>query len=441
MQYDYLIPDADTVLQERCVSAARRIYGNILPQVVKERLAVELNAIETGRFATRYLIAAEISDQAKYLGYPLTTRGMLGSAFVSWLCGISTVNPLPTHYLCEKCRHFELAGDCADYRIHGIDLAKKNCPRCGAEMRPDGADILPEILMGKSINREPEIILNCAPKIRKHIVDYLIKHLDARIIRSGVSRRGTDGKLTEGVHPGGMYIVPKDVDISLITPIRIADQGDELQLPITVCDYSELQNVLTRYDLLPLPALELLGDLERSTGIQNTDISLNDNTLLEALCRYGLDMMSSDREKQELAKTATALAKPMCFSDMVKLHGLLYGKGTWDNNAENLLQEGVPLCDVIAYRDDVLQRLEQCGADRETSFRIMNRIKGGKGLTGTDEQQMSKLGIPAWFIESCNKIGYLFPKSQCVEYAIMNWKLAYYKLNYPNDFEEITPRL
>lgn len=438
MQYDYLMPDADNALRERCIGAARAVYGNVLPTVVKERLFLELNAIETGHFASRYLIAAEISDQSKRMGYPVTTRGTLGSAFVSRLCGFSAVNPLPAHYLCVKCRHFEMADACADERKHGFDLPKKICPHCGAEMRSDGAGVLPEILMGKSFSREPAVILNCAPRIRKHLVDHLMNHLDARVIRAGVARRGADGELKKGVHLGGIYIVPKEADISMITAVRESDPDDAFRLPIAVRDYSELQNALTRYDLLPLPALELLGDLERSTGIKASDISLNDNTLFEAFCRFGPDMLSSNQKELTTAKKAVALARPKCFSDIVKLYGLLYGKDTWDDNAEDLLQKGIPLHDVIAYRDDVLQYLEHYGTDRETSFRIMNRIKGGKGLTEADEQWMSKIGIPAWFINSCKKIEYLFPRSQGIEYAIMYLKLAYYRLNYPDEFVKCT---
>lgn len=438
MQYDYLMPDADNALRERCIGAAHAVYGNVLPTVVKERLFLELNAIETGHFASRYLIAAEISDQSKRMGYPVTTRGTLGSAFVSRLCGFSAVNPLPAHYLCVKCRHFEMADACADERKHGFDLPKKICPHCGAEMRSDGAGILPEILMGKSFSREPAVILNCAPRIRKHLVDHLMNHLDARVIRAGVARRGADGELKKGVHPGGIYIVPKEADISMITAVRESDPDDAFRLPIAVRDYSELQNVLTRYDLLPLPALEWLGDPEQSAGRKTADIPMNDNTLLEACYRFESDVLLSNPKTRAWAKTAAALAKPRCFSDVVALYGLLYGEGTWNNNAEELLRKGIPLCDVIAYRDDVLQCLERYGADRESSLRIMNRIKDGKGLTEADEQRMRRLGIPAWFTDSCKKIGYLFPRSQGVEYAIMNLKLAYCKLNCPDMYDKLS---
>ena len=432
-EYYYYLPDADTILHRRCKESVHAIYGSVLPTAVEQRLTTELKAIERCGFSTRYEIAAEIAEEARRLGHHVMTRGMISSSFVAWLCGISQVNPLSAHYLCECCHRYEPAEITEDPHIHGFDLPDAICPECGSVMHSDGADIFPEILMGKWFEREPEVFLNVAPAIRKDIIDWMKKRLhDAMLIRAGVARQGANGNINVNVHPGGIYLVPKDVEVSAVTELRECSDDDDFGLPVTVRDFSELYGVFIRFDVYSLPALGLLHDLEQATGIRQEDISMKDRTVLEVFRRDGLDMFSPPREDVYSMRKVVAVANPECFSDIVQVFGLLHGTGTWGSETEQLLRNGIMLSKLIAFRDDILRCLVDSGADFDTAFRIMDQIRKGRGLTDADRQLMMELNVPAFIIDSCERIQYVFPKSHGVEYAVLSWKLAWYKQNYPD---------
>ena len=436
MDHRYYYPAAAEVLHRRCEEAAHAFYGGVLPTAVEERLTRELEVIERNGQATLYVIAAEIADESRKLGYPVTTRGMVGSSFVAWLCGFTAVNPLPAHYLCGCCRHFEPAEDLTDLHVHGFDLPDAICPECGCVMHPNGADIRPEILMGKDFEREPDIFLNVAPAVRKDIVDWMkTRFNDAVLLRAGISRNDRDGSIRENVHPGGIYFVPKELDVSTVTELRECAEDDDFGLPITVRDYSELYGVFYRIDVYSLSALGLLHDLELTTGVRQEDIPMNDSSVLEAFRRDGFDAFSPPRDDVALVREAIETAEPQSFSDIVQISGLLHGTGTWEPETKRLLDGRRPT-ELIAYRDDILRYLTDVGADFDTAFRIMERVRKGRGLTEEDEQLMKGLDVPAWIIDSCRRIGYVFPKSHGVEYAILSWKLAWYKQNHPETYEE-----
>ena len=222
------------------------------------------------------------------------------------------------------------------------------------------------------------------------------------------------------------------MEVSAVTELRECSDDDDFGLPVTVRDFSELYGVFIRFDVYSLPALGLLHDLEQATGIRQEDISMKDRTVLEVFRRDGLDMFSPPREDVYSMRKVVAVANPECFSDIVQVFGLLHGTGTWGSETEQLLRNGIMLSKLIAFRDDILRCLVDSGADFDTAFRIMDQIRKGRGLTDADRQLMMELNVPAFIIDSCERIQYVFPKSHGVEYAVLSWKLAWYKQNYPD---------
>ena len=436
-EYRIILPDADAVLKARCLEAAEKIYGNPLPEPVNTRLNEEFSATEAYQYASHYLIAAMIADASKKEGYPVTTRGMLASALTAFLCGITAVNPLPAHRWCPRCHHFELIGEEeGNHRMMGYGLPRKACPVCGSMMKSDGANVRLEPLMGLNMDREPNICINVATPIRLKLVELLKTTFgDDCVFRAGVKRELPDGSIKCGVHPGGIFIVPPGTDMESITPVRDA-LDEEFQLPVTDVDYHELYDVLVKYDLLALADLDMLHALEESTGMPSDQISTDDPAILEEILQDGYNFIATKNLKEisTFEQEVFQATKPQNFTDLVRVNALLHDVGAWPGNGECLIKAGIPLQELIAYRDDILQDLLAKGISRQRAFEIMNNVRKGKGVFEEMAQEMAAAGIPDWYIESCRKMQYLFPKSHAVEYALMHWKLAYYRCYYTDDF-------
>lgn len=427
-KYRIELPGADNALEACCVKAAAALYGNPVPSPVLDRMTAELNAIQANQYASHYLIASELAQYSVAKGYPVTNRGMLPSSLVTYLSGISDVNPLPAHYRCPKCHCAEFIKKEDHYRLCGYDLPDRQCPHCGALMIADGADILSEVNMGLELGREPDITLNFAPEIRFEIIAFIKERLSKeQVFRAGVCVETSDGSIRKSVHPGGIYIVPADVDISEITALRECEPDDEFQLKISEADYNTIDDKLKKYDILTQQELGMLHDLELKTGYAHRDISLNDRSVLQV---FSDDANSFMTQFPEIFRKVIRMSDPQCFSDLARVEGLLYGAGTWTDNGESLLETGISIKDIISCRDDVFQFLMHKGIRKEESYRAMRRIRAGKGLTQDLILLMESVGIPEWYMDSCNKIQYLYPWSQCVEYTTVKWKLAYYWLHY-----------
>ena len=289
-KYGVSIHDADNTLKTHCFNKAIMLYGYPLPLMVRDRLNKELDAIITNNYSSHYLFATDIAEKAADLGFLITTRGLVSSSFVAYLCGFTMVNPLPPHYSCPSCNYFEEVESDISYnirgfdldRIHGYDLLNDTCLICGKEIKPNGNDIKPEILMGKDYTREPNITLNIPPSIRRSVIDYIKeKYKEYQIIRAGVSYINRSGEIRKSVHPGGIYIVPKDIDIENYTQLRECDADDEFQMPITVKDFHEIDKVFTRYDILSFPLMDILHDLAVETNTRLNDIELNDGEIID----------------------------------------------------------------------------------------------------------------------------------------------------------------
>ncbi len=434
-KYHLELPAADYILKVRCAEKAAALYGDPIPAPILDRMTAELSAIRVNKHATHYLIASELVKYSAEKGYPVSTRGMLSSSLVSFLSGISEVNPLSAHYSCPKCHHFEFAED----ENCGLDLPDRSCPECGSAMTGDGVDIYPEVNMGLNLDREPDIILNFAPEIRHEIIEYIRAEFSKeQVFRAGVKVDRPDGTIRKNVHPGGIFIVPSNADISSITALREHEPDDEFMLDdgllITEEDYHNIDDKLKKYDILTQSELGMLHDLEHETGFRYKDIRFNDESVLAAFS----DMDNSYMQQfGDVYRQAVKVVKPHCFSDLARIEGLMHGAGTWTENGEVLIKEGIALADIISCRDDVMQYLMSKGISKADSYTSMQRVRGGKGLTQELAEQIRATGIPEWYIESCNKIQYVYPWAQCVEYTRVNWMLAYYWVHYPEDYQKI----
>ncbi len=438
LKYRIHIPDADDKLVNICKDAAKAKYGKHLPEAVQARLEQELKAIKENNYASIYLIGAMLAKQSMLEGCPVATRGMIGSSFVVNLCGITAVNPLPAHYWCPKCHHFEVYY-VHDYKVMGYDLPDKACPECGAVLNAEGADIDPEILMGIGMDRKPDIALNVAGEIRPKLVEYLKDTLgDNCVFRASVKALLKDGTFRRTMHPGGVFILPAGTDIRNVTEIRDKIPDDDFNLPVTERDYHELDELL-KFDLLRFDELSMLAILEKHTGLSAKQIRTNDKEVLKVFHEEGLSFLPKSNtdweETVSLQDRVIKDLKPEHFSDLVRITAMLHGVGVWKDNTEQLIQDGRALSDCISTRDDVMQEMLSHGIPRMQAFDIMERVRKGKGVTKDMERDMLAAGISEWYIDSSNKISYLYPRSQAVDYMLVGWKLAFFRLRFPEEYK------
>lgn len=359
------------------------------------------------------------------------------------------VNPLPPHYSCPSCHYYEEVKIDVPYNIRGFDLKHIHgydcldavCPICGNEMKPNGNDINPEILMGKDLTREPQIALNTPPSIRRSIVDHIKdKYKNYQIIRAGVSVRTHAGDIRKSVHPGGIYIIPKDVVIENHTALRTCDSDDEFQMSITDKAFHEVDKHFFRYDILTLPILDVIHDLAAKTNIMWKDIALNDNGIIDVFREERFSFipnLSKYLMENKVEQDIFSCYTPVRFSDIVKIRGLLSGVNTWINNGEKWVRFGISPRNLITCRDDVYQELLDLGIDRNKSWDAMNSIIHDKDNKEKGLETVCAAGASFLFIDSCCIIKYLYPKSHLVEYAILDCIMAYYKSYHPFQYKNV----
>lgn len=429
------IQEAKKKLKEICNSKAVKLYGTDLPEVVKNRLELELSAIVKNHFESQYLLGALLAEQSKSAGFSVTTRGTIGSSFVAYLCGITNVNPLPAHRYCPHCHHFELASEKNNYRVMGYDLPVKDCPKCGARLVASGADIQPVIAMGLNLDQAPALILNVAREIRADLINYL-KTLfgEDSVFRAGVKVEREDGFVNRGVHPGRLFIVPKEADISEVTALREPDPTDESNLPITEEDYIKLDGILFGIDLLTLPELSFLHFLEEETGINSDSdqIRYDDPLIMKSFVEDEL-LLLPENTREEIAPQIANTAKeyrPKCFSDFVRLSMMIYAP--WKESKDSTVNTGKQLAESITSRDDIFQYLLEKGLDKEAAYSAFRSKEISKELKHT----LKSSGVEDGFIQFLEEKEYLFPKSHATEYTILAWKLAYYRLYHPEAYVE-----
>ena len=475
------IEGAEEEIRQLCLSNAYRIYGRPLPAIVEERLSRELTAIIEHGYAVNYLIAHKVVSKSLEAGFQVGSRGSVGSSLVATMCRISEVNPLPPHYVCPQCKYSEFITDGSVGT--GFDLPSKECPRCGHPLRKDGVDIPFETFMGFKGDKVPDIDLNFADVFLERIHRYTEELFGSdRIYRAGtvatiaektaygfvkayaeerglvlrsaeVTRlvRGLTGvKRSTGQHPGGLLVVPDGYEIYDFCPVQYPADNTESRVITSHFSYhdSGIDECLTKLDLLGKVDPTTLRFLQDATGINPEDIPLDDPDTLAifsgveplgikpddlglSIGTLGIPEFNTPFLRQILEET-----RPTTFDELIKIMGLSHGKDVWLNNAQELLTNGVvsSLSDVICCRDDIMLTLIQKGMDKAHAFSIMEKVRKGKPLSEEDEQAMRAVGVPDWYLESCKKISYLFPKAHAAAYVLMAVRLAYFKVHYPHAF-------
>ncbi len=475
-----VIEDSDRQLTEICYTRAHEIYGEELPQIVEDRLKKELNSIISNGFAVMYIIAQKLVWKSVEDGYLVGSRGSVGSSFVANMAGITEVNSLSPHYLCPNCHYYDFDSD--EVKAYGggagCDMPDKDCPVCGTPLRKEGFDIPFETFLGFKGDKEPDIDLNFSGEYQSKAHKYTeVIFGDGQTFRAGTigtladktafgyvknyyEERGkhkrtceinrivagcTGVRRTTGQHPGGIVVLPMGEDINSFTPVQHPANDMSTDIITTHFDYHSIDHNLLKLDILGHDDPTMIRMLQDMTGIDPVKIPLDDKQVMslfqstEALgitpeqiggCKLGC--LGIPEFGTDFVIQMVIDAKPKCFTDLVRISGLSHGTDVWLGNAQTLIEEGkATISTAICCRDDIMIYLIQQGVDPSLSFTIMESVRKGKGLKPEWEKAMLDEGVPDWYIWSCKKIKYMFPKAHAAAYVMMAWRIAYCKINYP----------
>ena len=475
-----VIEDSDRQLTEICYNRAHELYGDTLPQVVEDRLKKELDSIISNGFAVMYIIAQKLVWKSVEDGYLVGSRGSVGSSFVANMAGITEVNSLSPHYLCPKCHYYDF--DSEEVKAYGggagCDMPDKNCPKCGEPLKKEGFDIPFETFLGFKGDKEPDIDLNFSGEYQSKAHKYTeVIFGNGQTYRAGTigtladktafgyvknyyEERGKHKRVCEinrlvtgctgirrstGQHPGGIVVLPMGEDINSFTPVQHPANDMTTDIITTHFDYHSIDHNLLKLDILGHDDPTMIRMLQDLTGIDPVTIPLDDPGVMslfastEALgitpdqiggCKLGC--LGIPEFGTDFVIQMVIDAKPKCFTDLVRISGLSHGTDVWLGNAQTLIEEGkATISTAICCRDDIMIYLIQMGVDPALSFTIMESVRKGKGLKPEWEEAMLAANVPDWYIWSCKKIKYMFPKAHAAAYVMMAWRIAYCKINYP----------
>ncbi len=483
-----VIPDSDRTLREICYNKAHEIYGPDLPTIVEERLERELNSIISNGFAVMYIIAQKLVWKSVEDGYLVGSRGSVGSSFVATMAGITEVNPLPPHYYCSECHHVDFDSEhvryYADLGASGIDMPDRACPVCGANLHKEGFDIPFETFLGFKGDKEPDIDLNFSGEYQSKAHKYTEVIFGAgQTFRAGTigtladktafgyvknyfEERGKHKRTSEinritvgctgirrstGQHPGGIIVLPIGQDINSFTPVQHPANDMSTSTITTHFDYHSIDHNLLKLDILGHDDPTMIRMLQDMTGVDPVTIPLDDKGVMslfqntEALGitpdQIGgtkLGALGIPEFGTDFAMQMVIDVKPQTFSDLVRIAGLSHGTDVWLGNAQTLIQEGkATISTAICTRDDIMTYLIRMGVDADASFKIMEAVRKGVVAKGKSDKwpewkaDMLAHNVPDWYVWSCEKIKYMFPKAHAVAYVMMAWRIAYCKINYP----------
>ncbi|MBR1812696.1 MAG: PolC-type DNA polymerase III [Lachnospiraceae bacterium] len=478
-----VIENSDKILRDLCYETAHEMYGPNLPDIVVKRLDKELNSIISNGYAVMYVIAYKLVNKSNEDGYLVGSRGSVGSSLAATMSRITEVNPLPPHYRCKKCFYVDF--DSPEVKAFaggsGCDMPDRVCPVCGEMLVKDGHDIPFETFLGFKGNKEPDIDLNFSGEYQsqahaytevifgeghtfkagtigtladKTAYGYALKYFEERNIPKRrceldrIAAKCVGIRRTTGQHPGGIIVLPHGEEIHTFTPIQHPANDMTTDIVTTHFDYHSIDHNLLKLDILGHDDPTMIRMLESITDVNARTIPLDSKEVMSLfqdtsalgitpddiygcpLGALGVPEFGTDFAMQMLLDT-----KPKYFSDLVRIAGLAHGTDVWLGNAQDLIREGTATIQTaICCRDDIMVYLIGKGLDSEQSFTIMESVRKGKGLKPEWEEIMREHDVPEWYLSSCKKIKYMFPKAHAAAYVTMAWRIAWYKIFRPKEY-------
>lgn len=476
------IENADEILRKTCMEKAYEIYGDPLPAPIEERLRKELDSVINNGYAVMYVSAQMLVEKSLADGYLVGSRGSVGSSFAATMAGITEVNPLEPHYICPQCKHL-IWGD----EIHergkydcGVDMPEMQCPKCTTVMNQDGFTIPFATFLGFDGDKEPDIDLNFAGEYQATAH----KYVDEIFGEKNVFKAGTIGtiadktaygfvmkyfeeqgrtvnkfeadrlvknctgvKRTTGQHPGGIIIVPDDHEIYEFCPVQRPADAENSEIITTHFDYHKIDKNLLKLDILGHDIPSMLYHLQEMTGVDPLSIPLKDEKVnsifngTEALeikdpeYRFTHGSFAVPEFGTGFVRRMLEDVKPTKFADLVRISGFSHGTDVWLNNAQELIRNGTAnMSEVISTRDDIMNYLILKGIPNKTSFKIMEDVRKNRPLSDEQLEIMKEHNVPDWYVKSCERIQYMFPRAHAVAYVMMSYRMAWFKVYYPAAF-------